>query len=109
MTDLLTPQNAAFAIGFIGTLFAIYQYFRTPQIEADKKESLLSQQLQWQSESNDRRFKEMQDNFTTLVLQSNNHIHTVDTKVDALTANFNVMSNEITKLSTIIDERIPKK
>ena len=37
-----------------------------------------------------------------------NHIHTVDIKVDKVVENVTRMSNEIVKLATIIEERIPK-
>ena len=41
--------------------------------------------------------------------KSNNHIHTVDTKVDKVQEIIASMGKEITKLGTIIEERIPKK
>lgn len=109
MSDLLTPQNIMFALGIIGMMFSIYIYFRAPQIDGDKRDALLDQSVKYQNESVDRRFTEIQNNFKELLLQSNNHIHTVDTKVEVLTTEMGKMSNEITKLATIIDERIPKK
>ena len=96
-------------VGIIGVIFTIYKYFRDPQISTDKKDALLAQQVQWSSEATERRFKEMNDNFQALLLQSNNHIHTVDTKVEALNLSVTNMGKEIVKLATIIDERMPKK
>jgi len=96
-------------IGLVGVVFTIYNYFRKPQISLEKKDALVDQQIRFMCESTDRRFDEMQKNFNGLLLQSNNHIHTVDTKVENLIKTIGIMSNEITKLSTIIEERIPKQ
>ena len=109
MESVLTPANVMFTLGILSMIFGIYNYFRTPQIAGDKKDALLAQQVQWQIEGNERRFKEMQDSFNALLLQSNNHIHTVDTKVENLNATVAEMGQSITKLTTIIEERIPKR
>jgi hypothetical protein len=109
MELILTSSNIMFALGILGTIFTVYHYFRNPQINSDKKDALLAQQVGQQAESVERRFKDAQDSFNALLLQSNNHIHTVDTKVETLSTNMNIMSNEITRLATIIEERIPKR
>lgn len=109
MTEFITPSNIMFALGIIGMIFTVFSYFKNPQIDQDKRDALLAQQVNWQNESVERRFKDMQESFQGLLLQSNNHIHTVDTKVETLSGNVTKMSNEITKLATIIEERIPKK
>lgn len=107
-------------IGLLGILFGVFHYFRNPQIDSEKREALMKQKMDWQTEGNDRRFKEiidmsdrqfknMQENFKDLLLQSNNHVHTVDTKVDALQGIVIGMGQEIVKLGTIIEERFPKK
>ena len=109
METLITPNNIMFVLGIVGVIFGVYHYFKNPQVAADKKDALLAQQVQWQIEGTERRFKEIQDSFQSLLLQSNNHIHTVDTKVDGLGKKVGDVENAITKLSTIIEERIPKK
>ena len=105
------------------TIFSIgvnvFLYFRTPQESLDKRQALtdkevdnkanvLAQQLQWEKESNIEKFKDMGDRLNTAMTLAQNHIHTVDTKVDGLMIIVGKMSNEITRLSTIIEERIPK-
>jgi len=109
MTDFLTPSNVTFIIGLLGIMFGVYNYFRNPQIKSEKTDALMEQRVSWMVDISDRRFKDMQDNFKELLLQSNNHIHTVDTKVDALQGIIIGMGQEIIKLGTIIEERIPKK
>lgn len=114
--SLLTPSNIMFVLGIIGIIFTVYNSFRKPQIDSDKTDialkaqsTLLEQRFQWNQEGSDKRFKEIQDNFQSLLLQSANHIHTVDTKVEALSATVAELSNNITRLTTIIEERVPRK
>lgn len=113
---LINPGNIMFVINMIGILFLVYNSFRKPQIDAAQTDqairaqaTLLEQRFQWNQDGIEKRFKEIQDNFQGLLLQSNNHIHTVDTKVDKLVDSIALMGNNVTKLSTIIEERIPKK
>lgn len=109
MTEYLTPANITFGIGIIGIIFTIFQYFNKPQIQADKRDALFEQKLKSLIDANEMRFNTMQKNFEGLLLQSNNHIHTVDTKVEGLSSSINGMGKDIVRLATIIDERIPKK
>jgi hypothetical protein len=109
MAALLTTTNIMFGLGIMGVIFTIFNYFRNPQITSDKNDAILAQQLEWSMQGTDRRFKDMQDSFKDLLLQSNNHIHTLDTKVEAMAGIIAAMGTEFAKLSTIIDERIPKK
>lgn len=106
ITTLL--QDFVFVLGIAGVIFGIYQYFRNPQISEDKKLALLAQEVKYTAASVEERFILMQKNFESLLLQSNNHIHTVDTKVDALATDMTQMSREIVRLATIIEERIPR-
>lgn len=109
METFLTPNNIMFVLGIFGIVFGVYHYFKNPQVDADKRDALLAQQVQWQIEGNEKRFKQINDSFQSLLLQSNNHIHTVDTKVDALSAKVSGVEIAIAKLGTIIEERIPKQ
>lgn len=112
----LTPENIYLIITIASVAFSIFLYFRTPQedletrqavseTEVDGKAKLLAQQLQWAIESNERRFKDMQDSIKEAFLLASNHTHSVEVKVDALTERIVSMGNQIIKLSTIIEER----
>jgi len=83
------------AITFLGIIFIVYNYFRNPQIKSEKTDALLTQ-----------RFNMLESAFNNL---RDNHIHTIDTKLDENSKLLNCLQNEVTKLATIIDERIPKK
>lgn len=120
MTDLLTPSNITFSLGIISMIFGVFLYFRNPQEALDKREALnqketdgkaalLAQQMQWEKEATEKRFAELGLRITEAMTLAQNHIHTVDTKVDGLSTEVGKMSNSITRLSTIIEERIPKK
>lgn len=109
MNELVTPQNITFTVGMISLLFVVYHYFKNPQIDIEKKDALMQQQIKITAEITDTKFKELQANFLQLLAQNQNHIHTLDTKVDALTERIASNNKELVRLSTIIDERIPKK
>lgn len=109
MDNLLTPSNIVFAVGLLGTIFTVYKSIYDPQAKSDKTDALIEQRMKFFIESTEKRFKDMQDNFNQLLLQSNNHIRTVDTKVDKVHEIMGMMGKEITRLGTIIEERIPKK
>lgn len=120
MDNLLTPSNITFALGILAIIFAIFNYFRVPQEDLEKKQAvsekevesragLLAQQVQWEKESNEKKFAEFGVRLDNSLTMAQNHIHSVDVKVDALTTSVNEMGKEMTKLSTIIEERIPKK
>ncbi len=129
--DILTPPNIMFVVGLGGALFGIFNYFKNPQEDLEKKQliagkdldtkatilaqkeaegkaGILAQQVEWEKNANEKKFAEFGLRLDSALSMAQNHIHTVDTKVDGLLAMVNTMGNELTKLSTIIDERIPK-
>jgi len=125
LTSLIT-----FALGIIGVIFGIYRYFKDPQIDIDKKQALnderdknkatildqravenkaelLAQQFLSEKEDNNRRFNELGERITQSMTLTQNHIHTIDTKVDGLMRSVGDMNlnltKEITKLATILE------
>ena len=124
MSELLTPSNIVFALGILGTIFTVFNYFKNPQNELDKrtavereevegKASLLAQQLNWEKEANEKRFADMTKRLDDAFALAQNHIHTVDEKLTGYISTSNAwhleVSNKLTELGTIISERIPKK
>lgn len=120
-----------FFIGIIGLIFSVYFNYRKPQEDIEKKQiksdedlkdkatvlsqkevenkaNVLAQQVQWEKEANEKKFVEFNLRLDNSMTLAQNHIHTVDVKVDQLIASVNKMSNEITRLSTIIEERNTK-
>jgi len=132
----ITLSTIAILLSIIGIIFSVYHFFRNPQIDLDKKQALnderdknkatvldqkevetkaelLAQQFKSEKEDNNRRFSEIGERLDKSLTLAQNHIHTVDTKVDTLTQSVNRMNlnltKEITKLATIIEISIPKK
>ncbi len=79
---------------FIGIIFTVYSYFRNPQIKTDGviiklQEDILAMQKQ-------------------IVEVKETHLRAVENDLKTLTSSVNELSKTVIKLSTIIDERIPK-
>jgi len=82
-------------ITLIGVIFIVYNYFKNPQIKSEKTDALLTQ-----------RFDIMQKDFNNL---KDNHIHSIDVKLEENGKSITNLVVEVVKLSTIIEERIPHK
>jgi hypothetical protein len=114
-----TPDIILAAVALISLVFSAYNYLRNPQQQLDKRQAvehtdiegkaqILAQQVQWEKELNEKKFAEFGTRLDASMTLAQNHIHTVDTKVDALVISMNTLSNEVTRLTTIIEERIPR-
>jgi ATP-dependent helicase YprA (DUF1998 family) len=118
--EIMTTENIVFVVGMLGLVFAVYHFFRNPQISIDKKQAideerrqkkdeLIELRMKIEREFNEQKFcdfgKRLEDSF----LLASNHTHSVDIKVDKLIQAVNSMDNELTRLQTIIEERIPKQ
>lgn len=112
----IDSNDIGFLIGILGVLsiiFTIYNYFRKPQEDSEKQDALQAQQLQWQKETNERRFCDLGTRIDNTFVMAKNDISHVDAKVEILITDNNKwhleISNKLTELNTIINERIPKK
>jgi hypothetical protein len=82
-----------------GVIFAIYKYFRDPDIKADKSIDLIKKECTMKHGYID---KDISKIFTDLNLIKENHIKHIEDRMDKI-------ENNITKIFTILDERLPKK
>lgn len=128
----LTTSNVTFAIGIIGVIFTVFFYFRKPQEdlelkqavtskdidskatvlaakEMESKAALLAQQVQIERDSNEKKFNDIGIRIDQAFALAQNHLHTLDTKQDAMTANLTTLTIHVEKLSVILDERLPRK
>lgn len=119
-------------IAFIGTIILVYNRFLTPQIkneeehirteeqikdkasilsqkEVENKAGVLAEQFKWFMETNNQKFMDMGKRLDDAFLLAANHTNTVDTKVTELVKTTNTLALTVEKLSTIIEERIPRK
>jgi len=117
---IITTNEILAAITVIGAIVGGLMFFRRPQEELDKRQSVsetevqgkataLAQQVQWEKEANEKKFIEMGNSIKDAFLLAQNHTHTVDVKVDRLIESVNALDKGMTELRTIINERIPKK
>lgn len=93
-------QNITFilaTLSLLGVVFSIYKHFKDPDVEADKRLCLVEQMLKTERDKND-----------TLTATQQNHLHTIESKVDKNNENIKSLTNEIVKVSTILEERLPK-
>ncbi len=95
MNSELTPSNVTFAAGILGLIFGVYHFFKNPQIKMDKNESLMQQQLVQLGKD--------------LANLRDNHVHTLDTKLDSTIESMNKLALQVERLSVTIEERIPRK
>lgn len=107
-------------VTLLGIVFGVFLFFRKPQEDLEKKQEvserdtegkakLLAQQVQWEKEANAKKFEEFNCRLNEAMALAQNHIHSVDVKVDDLIKMVNLLNIEVGKLSTIINERLPKK
>lgn len=94
-TEYLNPSNIVLLILIISNLFTVFLYFRNPQENLEKKYISL-----------DGKYKELEKEILD-IKQTN--IIAINKNVADLTSTVNKLEISVAKLSTIIDERIPKK
>lgn len=93
--NLSDPQTIIALITLGTAICAVILFVFKPQAKADKADSLLTQSV-----------NQLQKDFANL---RDNHVHTLDTKIDQANDNIQKMALEVTRLATIIDERIPAR
>lgn len=88
-------QIIMYGIGIGGAVFGVYSYFRNPQINSEKAESIMGLNI-----------IQLQKDFANL---RDNHVHSIDLKLDEQGKSIRDLLIQTTRLSTIIEERIPRK
>ena len=95
IAELLTIPNIVFALIIAERIFAMFNYFKNPQIQSDKNDLLLN--------SNVTSLKEAVQHL------KDNDLHTIQKTLELHENTMKLLAIEAAKLQTIIDERIPKK
>ena len=109
MDKYLTPANIMLVIGLVGLLFGFYKAFYDPQKKSETNDLLQEQKMQSLREIYDTKLADVRDNIATLAIQSQNHIHAIDVKLEGIMAGLVSVNKDIVRLETIINERIPRK
>ncbi len=95
---MITNENIDLIVNIvtlIGVIFAVYLAFRKPQerseiTDAEMRKDIIALRVD-------------------LVNLRDNHVHTLDTKLDVTNKSVQDLALQLTRLNTIIEERIPKK
>lgn len=93
----LSAENVSYILGILGIggiIFTAYNSFRAPQIDSDKTAIKLREDI---------------DSLRAIVSEiKEKHLQSVEADIKKLTETIQQLSITVVKLSTIIDERIPK-
>jgi len=81
-----------------GVIFAIFKFFRDPDVKADKAIDILKEQNKLEKQISIQAIKTIQNDIHTLTNEVGEHRRRIDD-----------LCIGIAKLQTIIEERIPKK
>lgn len=84
-----------FLIGLIGVIFTVYTYFRDPQVKSEKTDAINALQIDT-----------LEQNLKAVM---ENHLPHIDQRLNSLHDSINTTNQNVVRLATIIDERIPKK
>lgn len=97
MDGLITWESVTFIIALGGVAFGVYHFFRNPDVNADKRLCLLESLFKLERERSD-----------VLLEMDKNHLHSIEVTQQMMTGEIVNMGIKISKLETIIDERIPR-
>lgn len=91
----LDYQNIALILGIGGTIFGVYSYFKDPQIKLETNDTVFA--------------VEMRNLKGELANLRDNHVHTLEVKLDITNKSIFDMAIQMTRLQTTLEERLPKK
>ena len=91
----VTTTSVVFIIAVLSALFAVFFYFRNPQIKTDQ----VTIKLQDEMNSLQKQIIEIKET----------HLRAMESDLKTLTSAVNELSKTVVRLGTIIDERIPRK
>lgn len=122
ITEIISTTTSI--ITLLGILFAVFFYFKNPQEKLEKKQAINEEKDKNKAEridftvlksnfdlicsANNEKFNKLEIQIKEAFAIANNHTNETDSKVTGLVADVGSLRNEITKLATIIEERIPK-
>ncbi|GEM_PF-1771800 len=91
-------NEISLVIAVVGATVAVVNYFQGPSIDNQRNIELIQQEITSQ--------KELSDQINNL---RDNHIHTLEVKIDDANAKADQLENQIIEVKTILNERLPNK
>jgi uncharacterized protein YlxW (UPF0749 family) len=92
---MATLQTISIVVTLIGVIIMVYRSIFSPQARSDKNDAVLSEEI-----------KAIRAELANL---RDNHIHSLETKLDKTNEAVRDLSIQMARLNTIIEERIPRK
>lgn len=99
MTLIQFIQLAPSIITVIGVIFIVYHYFRNPDIEAGKEIELIKQGCSMRHQNIDNDITSTKNDIVAI---KTNHLKHIEEDLSK-------MQNDITRIFTILEERLPRK
>lgn len=93
--DTFSPDYILFALTIGGIAFAIYRSYRDPQANSDRTDAVLEVKI-----------GSLQTSVARIL---ENHLPHLDAKVEDIHGDISQLKISVAQLTTIIDERIPRK
>lgn len=91
-------NEISLVLAVVGATVAVINYFQVPAVDNQKNIELIQQEIASQ--------KELSDQINNL---RDNHIHTLEVKIDDTNSKVDNLENEIIEVKTILNERLPNK
>ena len=95
---MITAENISIVIQIstlVGIIFAVYLYFRKPQEKGEMNDAVYAE-----------KFSALEK---TVVNLRDNHLHTLDLKIDETNKRVGGVELQVTKIATILEERLPNR
>jgi hypothetical protein len=122
-TEILNLIISLLTLGSI--IFGVFFFFRNPQEKLEKRQAvnderdknkaeridfgILKTQFDMMCKINSDTFAKLETQIKDAFAIANNHTNETDSKVTGLVVEVGNLRNDVTRLGTIIEERIPKK
>lgn len=93
--NTLSPDYIMFGLTLGGIAFAIYRSYRDPQANSDKVDAVT-----------EVRITMLQEGLTKIMT---NHLPHMDAKIEDIHHDIAMLKESVVRLTTVIEERIPRK
>lgn len=97
-----------FLLGLIGIAYTVFISIYGPQKKSETNDLLLDQRANFLRDEYDGKFKDIQDKFDELAKNNQNHLHTIEQKLDSMTNLVINLGKDVVRIETIINIKLPK-
>ena len=106
--ELITQSNVIFTIGILSGLYAFFKLVIFPQKQSKAKDQLDDQKAKFLRSEYDKKFVSLDERLAEVTKNNQNHLHTIDTKLDALTKMIVDLGKDVIRLETTLNIKLPK-